>query len=338
MPVEYSGISGEHTAVRTTAGLFDVSHMGEFVISGTHARDLLQQITANDVARLVDGQAQYSALTTPEGTAVDDLLIYRQSADRFMLVVNAANIDGDLEWIQSHNTVNAHIENVSDATGLLALQGPRAKDILQPLTNVSLSTLLPYHFISAKVMGVDTLLSRTGYTGEDGFELYFPGVASEPLWMGLLKAGEPAGLVPAGLGARNTLRLEAKLLLYGSDLDRSTSLLEAGLGWVVNLDKGDFIGRPALAKQKAEGVQRKLAGFVMLGRDIARDHYPVYVNGLEVSHVTSGSPSITLKQNIGLAYLPVAHVAVGTKLEISVRGRACGAEVVRTPFYKRKDS
>jgi aminomethyltransferase len=338
MPVEYSGISREHTAVRTTAGLFDVSHMGEFVISGEHALGLLQRITANDVARLIDGQAQYSALTTPEGTAVDDLLVYRQADDRFMLVVNASNIESDLEWIQSQNSENAHVENTSDETGLLALQGPRAQEILQPLTDVTLDVLLPYHFISAKVSGVDAIVSRTGYTGEDGFELYFSASESENLWTGILKAGEPVGLLPAGLGARNTLRLEARLLLYGNDLDRSTTLLEAGLGWIVNLGKGDFIGREALAKQKAEGVQRKLAGFVMLGRDIARDHYPVYVSGVEVSHVTSGSPSITLKQNIGLTYLPVAHAVVGTKLEISVRGRASEAEVVRTPFYKRKDS
>jgi aminomethyltransferase len=338
MPVEYSGISKEHTAVRNTAGLFDASHMGEFAVSGERALDFLQSITANDIARLTDGQAQYSALTTPEGTAVDDLLVYRYAADRFMLVVNAGNIESDLEWIQSHNTVNAHIGNISDETGLLALQGPRAQKILQPLTDVTLDALLPYHFLSANVAGVDTIVSRTGYTGEDGFELYFSAAESENLWTGILKAGEPAGLVPAGLGARNTLRLEARLLLYGNDLDRNTTLLEAGLGWIVRLDKGDFIGREALAKQKTEGVQRKLAGFVMLGRDIARDHYPVYVNGVEVSHVTSGSPSITLKQNIGLTYLPVGQAAVGTQLEISVRGRACGAEVVQTPFYKRKDS
>lgn len=338
MPVEYSGIAKEHTAVRTAAGLFDVSHMGEFEVTGDRALDLLQHITSNDVSRLADGQAQYSALTTPEGTAVDDLLVYRHAPDRFMLVVNAANTAGDLEWIRSHNTFKARVENVSNKTGLLALQGPRAEEILQPLTDSALQKVLPYHFVSGKVMGVDALLSRTGYTGEDGFELYFSATESEALWNGVLKAGEPVGLLPAGLGARNTLRLEAKLLLYGNDLDRTTTLLEAGLGWIVKFEKSEFIGRDALAKQKAEGVQRKLSGFVMSGRDIARDHYPVYVNGVEVSHVTSGSPSITLKKNIGLAYLPVAQTAPGTKIEISIRGRACEAEVVRTPFYKRKDS
>jgi aminomethyltransferase len=338
MPVEYSGIAKEHTAVRSAAGLFDVSHMGEFEVTGDRALDLIQHLTSNDASRLTDGQAQYSALTSPEGTVVDDLLVYRLASDRFMIVVNAANTDSDLEWIRSHNTFNAHVENVSDKTGLLALQGPRAEEILQPLTDVALQNVLPYHFLPGKVIGVQALLSRTGYTGEDGFELYFAATESEALWNGILKAGEAAGLLPAGLGARNTLRLEAKLLLYGNDLDRTTTLLEAGLGWIVKVEKNDFIGRDALVKQKAEGIQRKLAGFVMSGRDIARDHYPVYVNGVEVSHVTSGSPSITLKKNIGLAYLPVVQTSPGTKIEISVRGRACEAEVVRTPFYKRKDS
>lgn len=338
MPVEYSGIAKEHSAVRTSAGLFDVSHMGEFEISGPQALEFIQYLTSNDASHLSDGQAQYSALTTPEGTAVDDLLVYRHNPDRFMLVVNAANIESDLEWIRSKNIFNAHVEDISAKTGLLALQGPRAQDMLQTLTATSLATIPSYHFVSAMVMGVDTLLSRTGYTGEDGFELYFPASESEKLWDGILASGKPAGLLPAGLGARNTLRLEAKLLLYGNDLDRTTTLLEAGLGWIVKLDKGDFIGREALVRQKAEGVQRKLVGFAMNGRDIARDHYPVYVNGVEVSHVTSGSPSITLKRNIGLTYLPAEHSAVGTKFDVSVRGRACEAEVVRTPFYKRKDS
>jgi glycine cleavage system T protein (aminomethyltransferase) len=338
MPVEYSGIAKEHTAVRTAAGLFDVSHMGEFQVTGDHALDLVQHVTSNDASSLADGQAQYSALTTPEGTAVDDLLVYRHAEDHFMLVVNAANIDIDLEWIQSHNTFGARVENASDRISLLALQGPRAAQILQPLADIALTGVLPYHFVSGKVLGVDTLLSRTGYTGEDGFELYFAVAESEKLWNGILKSGEPWGLLAAGLGARNTLRLEAKFLLYGNDLARTTTLLEAGLGWIVKFKKPGFIGRESLARQKAEGVQRKLAGFIMLGRDIARDHYPVYVNGVEVSHVTSGSPSITLKQNIGLTYLPLAHTAPGTKLQVSVRGRACEAEVVQTPFYKRKDS
>jgi aminomethyltransferase len=336
MPVEYSGISKEHTAVRTAAGLFDVSHMGEFEIRGPHALELIQHVTSNDASSLVDGQVQYSVLTTPEGTAVDDLLVYRHSSDRFMLVVNAANIEGDLNWIRSHNSWHAEIENLSDATALLALQGPRAAQILQSLTDTGLQNVASYHFVSGKVLGIDTTISRTGYTGEDGFELYFPAADSEHVWNGTLKAGESAGLLPAGLGARNTLRLEARLLLYGNDLDITTTLLEAGLEWTVKFQKGPFIGRDALAKQKAEGMKRKLAGFVMRGREIARDHYPVYVNGAELSHVTSGSPSITLKQNIGLTYLPVQYTTPGTSIEISIRGRAYEAEIVKTPFYKRR--
>jgi aminomethyltransferase len=338
MPVEYSGIAKEHTAVRTAAGLFDVSHMGEFEITGPQALDLVQHVTSNDASRLADNQAQYSVLPTDEGTAVDDLLVYRYSQSRFMLVVNAANIEKDFEWIHTHNRFDAQVANISDETGLLALQGPRAAEILQSLTPVALDSIRPYHFAYGSVLGSDATISRTGYTGEDGFELYFPAKHSEALWDGILGAGQPAGLLPAGLGARNTLRLEAKLLLYGNDLDETTPLLEAGLGWVVKLDKGAFVGSDALARQKTEGVRRKLVGFTMLGRDIARDHYPVQINGAEVSHVTSGSPSITLKRNIGLTYLPIEHSAHGTKLDVLVRGRACEAEVTPTPFYKRRPS
>jgi aminomethyltransferase len=336
MPVEYSGISKEHTAVRTAAGLFDVSHMGEFEVAGPQALNLVQHVTSNDASLLVDGQVQYSALTTPEGTAVDDLLVYRHSKDRFMLVVNAANVDTDLEWILANNSFDAEVTNHTDDTALLALQGPSAIEILKRLTDTDLQRIPSYHFVQGTVLEVPTLISRTGYTGEDGFELYFPASESEKLWTGILQSGEPEGLLPAGLGARNTLRLEAKLLLYGNDLDRSTTLLEAGLGWIVKFEKGPFIGSQALAKQKEEGVRRKLAGFMMRGRDIARDHYPVLKNGQEISHVTSGSPSITLKQNIGLTYLPVEHTTPGTSIEVSVRGRACEAEVVRTPFYRRR--
>lgn len=337
MPVEYSGIAGEHTAVRTAAGLFDVSHMGEFEVTGPQALNLIQTVTSNDASRLADGQAHYSALTTPEGTAVDDLLVYRYSQNRFMLVVNAANTESDLAWIRSQNAYDAPVEDISEDTGLLALQGPHAEAILQTLTPVALKDLRRFHFVVGKVLGVDATISRTGYTGEDGFELYFPASESGSLWNEILRAGASAGLLPAGLGARNTLRLEASLLLYGSDLDRSTTLLEAGLGWIVKLDKGEFIGRAALARQQAEGVRRRLAGFIMRGKEIARDHYPVSISGTPVSQVTSGSPSITLKQNIGLTYLPVEHTAIGAKLEVGVRGRACEAEVVPTPFYKRKD-
>ena len=337
MPVEYAGIAKEHTAVRTAAGLFDVSHMGEFEITGPQALDLVQYVTSNDSAMLSAGQTQYSVLPTRDGTAIDDLLVYRYSSERFMLVVNAANIEKDFEWIHAQNRFDAQITNISDETSLLALQGPRAFDILKQLTPVALGSLRPYHFACGPVLGIEATISRTGYTGEDGFELYLRSIHVEALWNSLLASGQPAGLLPAGLGARNTLRLEAKLLLYGNDLDEATPLLEAGLGWAVKLGKVDFIGRDALVKQKREGVRRKLVGFEMLGREIARDHYPIHIDGKEVSHVTSGSPSITLKKNIGLAYMPVENSGIGAKLDVLVRGRACEARVAPTPFYKRKD-
>ncbi|HET9130245.1 MAG TPA: glycine cleavage system aminomethyltransferase GcvT [Terriglobia bacterium] len=335
MPVEYSGIIPEHNAVRTGVGLFDVSHMGEFIVSGPEALNLIQFVTCNDASRLVDGQAQYSALTTEEGTVVDDLLVYRESASRYMLVVNAANIETDLQWIQSHNTFIARIENISTATGLLALQGPYALETLQVLVDIPLNSIAPFHFARTHVSGVDTMISRTGYTGEDGFELYFAAYNSETLWKSLLSAGKVHGILPSGLGARNTLRLEAGLLLYGNDIDRTTTLLEAGLGWIVKLGKGRFVGSEALAKEKAEGPKKKLVGLEMLGPEIAREHYPVKVDEQEVGHVTSGSPSITLKKNIGLTYLPVDLAAVGETCDVLVRKRACKAQIVSIPFYKR---
>jgi aminomethyltransferase len=268
---------------------------------------------------------------------VDDLLVYRHSAEHFVLVVNASNIAKDLEWINSHNRLDATVENVSDATALLAVQGPKSAEILQRLTNVRLSDLESYHFASGTVLNVDAIVSRTGYTGEDGFELYFAADKSEPVWTGILDAGASVGLIPAGLGARNTLRLEAKYLLYGNDIDGTTSALEAGLGWIVKFEKDDFIGREALLKQKQDGIKRRLIGFEMLGKDIARDHYPVFVHGREVGHVTSGSPSITLKKNIGLAYLPAEHASIGTTFQVAVRNKQPEARVVRTPFYKREN-
>ena len=336
MPVEYSGLTREHNAVRHAAGLFDVSHMGEFRMAGPEALNLVQYVTCNDAWRLTDGQAQYSALPSEEGTVVDDLLVYRKSTQEFMLVVNAANIENDYRWIRSHNRFDALVEDISETTTLLALQGPRAQEILQPLVHGPLPAIAPYHFEAGSVLGVDAILSRTGYTGEDGFEIYFLAEHSEVIWNGILEAGQPFGLLPAGLGARNTLRLEAKMLLYGNDMDLTTNFFEAGLGWIVKLDKGDFIGRDALRKHKAEGVKRILVGFQMLGREIAREHYAVFIDGRQAGHVTSGSPSITLKKNIGLTYLPREHSAIGSRFQIDVRGRACDAQVVPTPFYKRR--
>jgi len=336
MPVEYSGIVKEHTAVRTAAGLFDVSHMGEFRISGPQALGLIQFITSNDAAKLVDGQAQYSALPTEDGTVVDDLLVYREAADRFMLVVNAANIASDFGWIQLHNNFDARIEDISNETSLLAVQGPEALNILQRMTDIPLSQVHPFHFIRGRIFSVNTIISRTGYTGEDGFELYFPSEFAAQLWNAILDSGKPRGILPAGLGARNTLRLEAKLLLYGNDMDRTTTLLEAGLGWIVKHSKGDFVGSQALGRQKAEGVRRALCGFEMVGREIARDHYPILSNGRQVGHVTSGSPSITLKKNIGLGYLPVELAAPGTGIQVSIRNKSYDARIAPTPFYKRR--
>jgi len=335
MPVEYSGIALEHNAVRTRAGLFDVSHMGEFIVSGPQALDLIQHVTCNDASRLVDGQAQYSALPTEDGTVVDDLLVYRESASRYLLVVNASNIESDLEWIQSHNTFTASVENISSATGLLALQGPLAREILQVLVDLPLDPIATFHFVRGHLSGVDVMISRTGYTGEDGFELYFAAPNSEQLWNSILSAGKRHGLLPAGLGARNTLRLEAGLLLHGNDIDRTTTLLEAGLGWIVKSGKGRFIGSEALAREKADGPKRKLIGLEMLGPEIAREHYPIRIDEQEVGHVTSGSPSITLKKNIGLAYVPVDLAAVGETCDVMIRKRACKAQIVSTPFYKR---
>lgn len=338
MPVEYSGIAKEHRAVRTAAGLFDVSHMGEFEIRGPQALDLIQLISTNNAANLVDGQAQYSAMAYPAGTVVDDLLVYRRGAEDFLVVVNAGNIQKDLEWIQSHNRFHATVKNISNEVTLLAVQGPNSTRVLQSLTGIRLNEIGYYHFAQGKVLGVDAIVSRTGYTGEDGFEISFSPEYSELIWNAILEAGQPFGLIPAGLGARNTLRLEARMLLYGNDMDEKTSLLEAGLGWIVKLDKHDFIGRESLLRQKQEGVKRKLVGFEMLGREIARDHYPAFVDGREVGHVTSGSPSITLNKNIGLVYLPAENAAIGTRFQVSIRGRMCDAEVVRTPFYKRTQS
>lgn len=335
MPVEYSGIAKEHTAVRTAAGLFDVSHMGELEIRGPEALDLIQHITTNDASKLVDGQAQYSAIAYPHGTVVDDLLVYRHNVEHFMLVVNASNISKDFEWVNSHNRSDATVENLSDEITLLALQGPRAAEILTPLTTVALGNLGYYRFIQAKIANVDAIVSRTGYTGEDGFELYFSAAESERVWNEISDRGGPLGMIPAGLGARNTLRLEAKYLLYGNDMDGTTTMLEAGLGWIVSFEKGEFIGREALLKQKQDGVKRRLVGFEMLGKDIARDHYPVFVHGREAGHVTSGTPSITLKKNIGLAYLPAEHASIGTTFHVAVRSKTSEARVVRTPFYKR---
>jgi aminomethyltransferase len=282
------------------------------------------------------GQVQYSALTTEAGTFVDDLTVYKFADDHYMVTVNASNIDKDVAWMQDHTRGNVEVRNLSDATALVAVQGPKALEILQKLTPLNLSGIKYYWFTQGKVQGQDAVVSRTGYTGEDGFEVYLPPQHAAALWNALLEAGTPLGLLPCGLGARDTLRLEAKMALYGNDIDDRHTVLEADLGWILKLEKGDFIGKAALAKQKAQGVARKLVGFEMTGRGIARSHYAIVKGGKPIGEVTSGGPAPWLSTNIGLGYVAAEHSAVGTEFEILVRDNPVPARVVPTPFYKRK--
>ncbi|MEK5240023.1 glycine cleavage system aminomethyltransferase GcvT [Paenibacillus sp. FSL L8-0470] len=339
LPVQFTGIVKEHEAVRGQAGLFDVSHMGEFMVSGSGSEAFLQKMTTNDVSKLADGGAQYTLLLYPNGGVVDDLLVYRLGEERYMLVVNASNIDKDFQWLQHHLTAEfsgVSLSNISDETLLLALQGPLAEAILSKVTTAPIAELKPFHFIeNAEVCGVNVLLSRTGYTGEDGFELYAPPDTAAALWNGLLEAGAPHGLTPAGLGARDTLRFEAKLPLYGQELSADITPLEAGVQFFVKLDKEDFIGRDALLKQKADGLPRRLVGLEMIDRGIPRSHYPVYGNGVKIGEVTTGTQSPTLKRNLGLALLDAAYSEIGTEVNIEIRGKQLKAVVVKAPFYKK---
>jgi aminomethyltransferase len=335
MPLEYSGILAEHEAVRTRAGMFDVSHMGEIEIRGPQALDLVQWVACNDAAKLAPGQAQYSGLMTERGTFVDDLLVHKIADSHYLLCVNASNQDRDFAHIVSHKRLDAEVENAGPRYSQLAIQGPRAKQILQRLTPVTLDPIRYYHFVYGKVGGVDCLLARTGYTGEDGFEIYFEPQHSGKLWNDLLQEGESSGMIPCGLGARNTLRLEAAMCLYGHEIDEKTTPLEAGLGWICKLDKGPFLGSDMLSRQKQNGVERKLVGFEMLDKRIGRDGYAVLIAGKEAGRVTSGGPAPCLKKNIGMAYVPVASSAIGTNIEISIRGQSVPACITSLPFYKR---
>jgi aminomethyltransferase len=340
MPVQYAaGTMTEHLRTRTHAGLFDVSHMGEIDVRGPDAIPFVNRLTSNDAAKLINGQAQYSALTTPEGTVIDDLLVYRFAEDHLLLVVNAGTTEKDWDWVTSHHE-HEHVElkNVSDDYCQIALQGPDAISILQNLTTVPLGEIKYYHFTEDKVDDVQSIISRTGYTGEDGFEVYAAADKAEQLWNKILDAGkysEEYGVLPCGLAARNTLRLEAGMCLYGHEIDETTTLLEANLGWITKLNKGDFIGGERLAKQKEEGIKRKLVGFEVTDRGIARDGQDVIIGGQRVGQVTSGSPAPFLKKNIGMAYVPVESAAAGGALEIDVRGRLVSAQIAPLPFYKR---
>ncbi len=337
MPVEYSGITAEHLAVRTAAGLFDVSHMGQLEIAGRDALAAVQRVTTNDAAKLHVGQAHYAGLTTPAGTFVDDVLVYRLAEAHFLLVVNASNIAKDYAWIAEHIAPvgDAVVVDSSARYALIAIQGPSARDILQPLTGVDLGSLKYYWFAPGEIAGVLGTVSRTGYTGEDGFELFVPPRSAVAVWNALLAAGKSSGVVPAGLGARDTLRLEAAMRLYGNDIDASTSVLEADLGWIISWTKGDFLGRDALERQRTEGIARQLVGFEMVDRAIARHGYDAFVDGIVAGKVTSGTQTPFLKKAIGLVYLPVAHAALGTEFSIDARGRMARARVVPLPFYKR---
>ena len=336
MPVQFSGIIDEHTAVRERAGLFDVSHMGEITFKGPQALELLQVLTCNDVSKMADGRCQYNGLLYPTGGFVDDILIYRNAEDDYLVVVNASNTDKDYEWMAGAiEGRDVEVKNVSSEWAQLALQGPRAEEVLARLTDLDLPAIRYYRFATGRVDGVDAIVSRTGYTGEDGFEIYVAPAAAPALFRKILEAGRDFNVLPCGLGARDTLRLEAKMALYGNDIDHSTTPYEADLGWIVKLDKGEFHGREVLAREQEEGVSRKLVGFEMIDRGIARHGYPIVRDGAEIGVVTSGTHSPTLKKAIGLAYVPLELSEEGSELSIEIRGKETRAKVVPTPFYKR---
>ncbi len=333
MPVQYVGVVEEHRAVRRAVGCFDVSHMGEFEFRGPDAARALQRLTTNDVAALAVGQVQYSLLCHEQGGIVDDLTLARLGEDHYLMTVNAANIEKDWAWVTRHLDGRVEARDVSGETGLIAVQGPRAEALVGRLADRDVTTLGYYRLAQGHVAGVPAVISRTGYTGEDGFELYLPAAETERVWEALLAEGKPEGVTPAGLGARDTLRLEMRYVLYGQDIDETTNPLEAGLGWVVKLDKGEFIGRAAIAAVRAAGPRRRLVGFEMVDRAVPRHGYRLLHGGAAVGHVTSGSYGPSVDRYIGVGYVPPALAAVGTELEVEVRGQGRRARVVQTPFY-----
>lgn len=335
MPVQYAGIIEEHKTVRNAVGVFDVSHMGEFFATGEKAMSFLQTITVNDVSTLVPGKAQYSAMCYENGGIVDDLLVYMLAPNSYMIVVNAANIDKDWEWMSKHCPPDVRWENKSESTGLLAIQGPRSLDTLKKCTTVDLSAIPYYHFVQGTLAGIEMTISRTGYTGEIGFELYFDVAHSEAIWNAIFDAGKEFGIAPVGLGARDTLRLEMGYCLYGNDIDNTTNPLEAGLGWITKLKKGEFIGKPVLEKIKAEGLKRKLAGMMLSEKAVPRHGYPVVVNGVPSGVVTSGTFSPSLEKGIAMAYVDLPHAQTGATVQIDVRGKFVEATIVDLPFLKK---
>jgi len=335
MPVQYAGILEEHHAVRRAAGLFDVSHMGEIEVRGPEALAVVESVTSNAASRLKTGQIQYSGLMNERGGFVDDILVHKVAGDHYFLCVNAANQEKDYEHIHTANRRNASVEFTSEQYAQIAIQGPRALEIVQKLTSTELAAIRYYWFADGEVADAPARIARTGYTGEDGCEIYIAPKKAVEIWETILETGRVSGLKPCGLGARNTLRLEAKMALYGHEIDDSTTPYEADLGWIVRMDKGEFLGRAALECQLREGVPRKLIGFEMRGRGIGRDGYEVLAGGQPAGRVTSGGPSPTLGKNIGLCYLPAGLATIGRAIEVVVRNQPVEAETVPTPFYKR---
>lgn len=335
MPVQYAGIVEEHKTVRNAVGVFDVSHMGEFFVKGKQALSFLQKITINDVSKLSPGKAQYSAMCYENAGIVDDLLIYMLAENNYMVVVNASNIDKDFEWMSKVLSPEVIFENKSDETALLAIQGPKSLETLQKLTDVRLAEIPYYHFVQGNVSGIEMIISRTGYTGELGFEIYFPSAEAEKAWNALFEAGKEFGIAPIGLGARDTLRLEMGYCLYGNDIDQTTNPLEAGLGWITKLSKENFTAKSVLEEIKTKGLNRKLVGMVLHEKAIPRHGYAVTANGENIGTVTSGTFSPSLEKGIAMGYVTLQHSKIDTEVFIDVRGKIMKATVVQLPFLKK---
>jgi len=335
MPVQYSSIIEEHNAVRKGAGLFDVSHMGRIDVSGQDSTNFVQKLITNDVSKLVEKQALYTPMCYESGTIVDDLMVYKLNEGRFIIVVNASNISKDFKWMEKNREGNVELKDISREMSMLALQGPKSEEVLQKLTYYGLSSLGHFRVDEMKLDEIDAIVSRTGYTGEDGFEIFVDAKYVEDIWKKILQAGKTEGVVPAGLGARDTLRLEAGLMLYGNDIDETTTPLEAPLNWTVKFYKDYFVGKKKLLEQKRKGIERKLVGFEMIGRGIPRHGYEIFVNNDKIGDVTSGTFSPTFRKGIGMGYVDVRFKKVNTKIKIQIRDKLCSANIVKMPLYRR---